>query len=181
MMGHSQVSWLIAKRSMLFTFERENGRPESGSAEGSSAARVSPSGARPTAVGESPAGAGPTAVREKKLRDGGSRNFGEMGSGEDAVLIEVGPERGQPDQPRRAGEMGVYPSGEFDGGSGLPSSRLVYKHSPTFSGLKEYFIPWTRDAWNHSKGIGFLVAFVSIPPQYIPVGELEAENAALIQ
>ena len=34
-----------------------------------------------------------------------------MGHGEAAVPVEVGPERGQPDQPGRAGEMGVYPSG----------------------------------------------------------------------
>ena len=39
-----------------------------------------------------------------------------------------------------------YPSGEFDGGFGLPSSRLAYKHPQTFNGLKEPLIPWTRDA-----------------------------------
>ena len=44
--------------------------------------------------------------------------------------------------------MGVYPSGQFDGGFGLPSSRLAHKHSPTFSGLKEYFVFWARDVGN---------------------------------
>ena len=39
------------------------------------------------------------------------RDFGETGHGEAAVPVEVGPERDQPDQPGRAGEMGVYPSG----------------------------------------------------------------------
>ena len=38
-----------------------------------------------------------------------------------------------------------------------------------------------RDARHHSKGVGFLVAFVSTPPQYISVGELDTENAALVQ
>ena len=59
-----------------------------------------------------------------------------MGFGEAAVLIEVGPEKGQPDQPGRAGEMGAYPSGEFDG-FGLPSSRLAYTHPRRSAGWKK--------------------------------------------
>ena len=62
------------------------------------------------AAGQSPAVAGPTAVRETILRDGGSRNFGEIGRGETAVPVEVGLERDQPDQPGRVGEKGAYPS-----------------------------------------------------------------------
>ena len=45
------------------------------------------------------------------FRDGGLRNFGETGHGEADVPVEVGPERDQPDQPGRAGEMSIYPSG----------------------------------------------------------------------
>ena len=78
-------------------------------------------------------------------------DFGETEHREAAVPVEVSPERDQPDQPDqpgRAGEMGVYPSGQFDGGFGLPSSRLAHKHSPTFSGLKEYFVFWARDVGN---------------------------------
>ena len=36
------------------------------------------------------------------------------GHGEAAVPVEVGPERGQTDQPGRAREIGVHPSGELD-------------------------------------------------------------------
>jgi len=47
----------------------------------------------------------------------------------------------------------VYPIRQFDGGFGLPSSRLAYKHPPTFSRLEvEDFIPWTRDARYYAKG-----------------------------
>ena len=92
---------------MLVEVKRDNGRSESGSAEGSTAVGESPEGAGPTAVGQNPTGAGPTAVRETILRYGGLRNFGETGHGEAPVLVEVGPEKDQPDQPGRAGEMGI--------------------------------------------------------------------------
>ena len=86
---------------MLVKVKRDTGRSESGSA----AVGESPEGAEPTAVGQSLAGAGPTtAVQETILRDGGYPNFGETGHGEAAVPVEVGPERGQPDQPGGAGE-----------------------------------------------------------------------------
>ena len=101
---------LDAMRSMLIKFKRDNGRSKSGSAEGSAAVGESPEGSGPTALGQSPAGAGPTAVRKTIWRDGGLRNFGEMGHGEDAVVpVEVGPERDESDQPGGAGAMGVYP------------------------------------------------------------------------
>ena len=65
-----------------------------------------------------------------------------MGLGEAAVPVEVGPQRGQPDQPGRAGERGAFSSGELGGGFGLPSSRhIAFKHAvgPTFSGQKPDF------------------------------------------
>ena len=98
MTGDSQAFLLDAMRNMLAEFIRDDGPSESGSAEGSDA------------VEESPAGAGRTAVRETILGDRGLRNFGETGHGEAAVPVEVSPERGQPDQPRKAVEMGAYPS-----------------------------------------------------------------------
>ena len=109
--GESQACLLDAIRSMLVEVKRDNSRSESGSAEGSAAVGESPEGAEPTAVGQSPTGAGPTAVRETILRYGGLRNFGETGHGEAPVLVEVGPEKDQPDQPGRASEIGVYPKG----------------------------------------------------------------------
>ena len=57
-------------RSMLAEVKRDNGRSESGTAEGSAAVRESPAGAGPTAVGQSPEGSGPSAARETILRDG---------------------------------------------------------------------------------------------------------------
>ena len=36
--------------------------------------------------------------------------LGTIGPGETAVSVEVVPERDEPDQPRRAGEKGAYPS-----------------------------------------------------------------------
>ena len=111
-------------RSMLVEIKRDNGRSESGSAEGKAAVGENPKGAGPTAVGQSPARAGPTAVQETVLRDGGLRNFGETGHGEAAVPAEVGPERDQSDQPGKADEMGVYPS---DGGTEPGISR---RHRP---------------------------------------------------
>ena len=112
MIEESQAFLLDAMtRSTLVEAKRGNGRSEFGSAEGSADVGESPEGAGPTAVGQSPAGARPTAVREMIFRDRGLRNFGETGHGEAAVPVVVGPERDQPDQPGRAGEMGVYPSG----------------------------------------------------------------------
>ena len=100
-----------------------------------------------------------------------------------AVPVEVGPARGQPDQPRRAGEWDSYPGGELGGGYELPLPRhLAFKHTatPSCSGLKPEFTAWTRDARYYAKGVGFLSAFVSDLPQYIPVGELDTENSVLV-
>ena len=58
------------------------------------------------------------------LPDGGLRKFGETRHGEAAVPVEVGPERDHPDQPGRAGEMGVYPS---DGGT---EPGISWQHRP---------------------------------------------------
>ena len=43
------------------------------------------------------------------------------------------------------------------------------------------FTKWTKDARYYAKGVGFLSAFVSDPPQYIPVGELDTETRFLSQ
>ena len=77
--------------------------------------------------------------------------------------------------------MGVYLSGELDGGFGPPSSRLAYTHPPAFRRLKEDFISWARDARYYANGVGVLIAFVLTPRQYIPLGELDAENAPFFQ
>ncbi|CAN0597874.1 unnamed protein product, partial [Laminaria digitata] len=42
------------------------------------------------------------------------------------------------------------------------------------------FNPWTRDARIHAKTIGFFGVFVSEPPEYVPVGELDTENQVLV-
>ena len=100
-----------------------------------------------------------------------------------AVPVEVAPARGQPDQQRRAGEWDTYPGGELGGGYDLPLSRhIAFKQSavPSFIGQKPEFTAWTSDARYYAKGIGFLSAFVSDPPQYIPVGELDTENSVLV-
>ena len=60
--------------------------------------------------------------------------------------------------------------------------RLALKHTavPLFSGEKSEFTAWTRDARYYAKGVGFLSAFVSDPPQYIPVGELDTKTSVLV-
>ena len=100
---------LDAMRSMLVEVMRDNGQSESVSAEGSAAVGESPEGAGPTAIGQSQVGAGPTPARDTILRDGGLRNSGETHAGS-AVPVEVDRAKDQPDQPGRAGEMGVYPN-----------------------------------------------------------------------
>ena len=49
------------------------------------------------------------------MRGDASRNHGATGRREAAVPVEVGPARGQPDQPRRAGEWDAFPGGELGG------------------------------------------------------------------
>ena len=96
-----------------------------------------------------------------------------------AALVEVGPARGQPDQPSGAGEWGSYPGGELAVGYDMPSPKLALKHTaaPQFSGKKPGFTAWTRDARYCAKGVGFISAFVSDPPEYVSVGELNTENS----
>ena len=53
--------------------------------------------------------------------------------------------------------------------------------STLFSGQKPEFTAWTRDARYYAKGVGFLSAFVSDPPQYIPVGGLDTEHSVLVE
>ena len=180
-----QASMMLAMREMMAEFMRNKGRSESSSAGSSAAGREGPRGAEPSAVRTSVAAvAGDTAAeRETTLRGEASRNLGATGRREAAVPVEVGPARGQPDQPRRAGEWDAFPGGELGGNFDMPISRhLAYKYNtaPVFSGLKPEFISWTKDARYYAKGVGFLSAFVSDPPQYIPVGELDTENSVLV-
>ena len=51
------------------------------------------------------------------MRDSAWRNFVATGRGETALPVDVGPLRGQPNQPGRAGERGPYLSGESSGDS----------------------------------------------------------------
>ena len=64
----------------------------------------------------------------------------------------------------------------------MPLPRLALKHTvvPQFGGKKPEFTAWTRDARYYAKGVGFLSAFVSDPPQYVPVGELDTENSVFV-
>ena len=182
-----QASMMLAMRDMMAEFMRNKGRSESSSAGSSAAGREGPRGAEPSAVRTSAAAGGEAgneaAGRGTTLRGDASRNHGATGRREAAVPVEVGPARGQPDQPRRAGEWDAFPGGELGGSFDMPTSRhLAYKYNttPVFSGLKPEFITWTKDARYFAKGVGFLSAFVSDPPQYIPVGELHTENSALV-
>ena len=100
-----------------------------------------------------------------------------------AVPVEAGPARGQPDQPRGAGEWGSHPGGELGILYDMPlcrQSALKHTADPSFSGKKPEFTAWTRDARYYAQGVGFLSVFVSHPPQYIPAGELDTENLALV-
>ena len=161
MIGDSQAFLLDAMRSMLVGFKRDNSRSESGSVEGSAAVGESPEGAGPTAVGQNPAGAGPTAVRRRvyvtevcgisERRDTGKLLFLSR-------LVQ----RGISQTSQGGLERWVHTLAAI---FGLPSSRLACKHPPTCSGLREDCIPWTRDTRYCPKGVGFLAAFVSTPPQ----------------
>ena len=120
---------------------------------------------------------------ETTLHGDASRNLGATGRRGAAVPVEVGPARGQPDHPRRAGERDAFPGGELGGSFDMPISRhFAYKYNtaPVFSGLKPEFTTWTNDSRYYAKVVGFLSAFVSDPPQYIPVGELDTKNSVLV-
>ena len=96
-------------------FMRNKGRSESSSAGSSAAGSEGPRGAEPSAVQNSVAAGGVTADRaagsETTLHRDLSRNLGATRRREAAVPVEVAPARGQPDQPRRAGEWDAFPSG----------------------------------------------------------------------
>ena len=141
---------------------RNSGRSEPRSAEGSAAVGGSPRRAEPTAARETSAAADAgglargdaTAGRETTLRKHASRNFGLKGRRGAAVVVEVDPARGQPDQQRRAGEWDTYPGGELGGGYDLPLSRhIAFKHTavPLFNEQKPEFTAWTRDARYYAK------------------------------
>ena len=152
----------------------------------SAAERGSQQGVEPTAAARQISAAGATTVgggargyttaaRETTFREDASGSVGLTGRRGPAVPVEVGPARSQPDQPGGAGEWGSYPGGELGVGYDMPLPRLALKHTavPQFSGKKPEFTAWTRDARYYAKGVGFLSAFVSDPPQYVPVGELD--------
>lgn len=46
--------------------------------------------------------------------------------------------------------------------------------------MKLEFTTWTKDAWHSAKGVGLFSAFVTDPPQYIPVGDLNTYNSMLV-
>ena len=114
-----------AMGGMVAEFTRSNGRSESGSAAVVQISR----GTEPTAVRENPSAVAvgmardTAAEQETSLREGASRNLGATGHGGTASPVEVGPPRGQPDQPERTGEWGAFPGGELGGGFNLPPSR----------------------------------------------------------
>ena len=112
MVEQGQASMMLAMRDMMAEFMRNKGRSESSSAGSSAAGREGPRGAEPSAVRTSVAAvAGDTAAgRETALRGEASRNLGATGRREAAVPVEVGPARGQPDQPRRAEAAAATPA-----------------------------------------------------------------------
>ena len=67
-------------------------------------------------------------------------------------------------------------------GCDLSVSRLALKNTvvPSLRGKKPEFSAWTSDARKYAKEVGFLSAFVSDMPQYIPVGELDTEKTVLV-
>ena len=128
-------------------------------AEDSAAVRGSPQGAGLIAAARpiSAAGAATSvggargdtvAARESAFREYISRSVGVTGRRGAAVPVGVGSARGQPDQPRGAGEWGSYPGGESGIGYDMPLSRLALKHTavPTLSGNKPQYTAWIRDA-----------------------------------
>ena len=65
----------------------------------------------------------------------------------------------------------------------MPLSRqIALKHTavPLFSGKNPEFTAWTINARYYAKGVGFLSAPVSDPPQCIPTGESDNENSVLV-
>ena len=127
MMEEKQASMMHAMREMMAEFMRNNGRSESSTAVGGSPRGAEPTAARETSAAAAAAGGvarGDTpAGRETTSREDASSNFLVTERREAAVPVEVGPARGQPDQPRRAVEWDAYPGGELGGGYDLPLCR----------------------------------------------------------
>ena len=141
LMMEKQASMMHTMGEMMAEFMRNNGRSESGSAEGYGAVGGSPRGAEPTAAREASAAAAAaagggvrrdtTAGRETILREGASRNFGVTGRRGAAVPVEIDPMRCHRDHQRRAGEWDTRPGGELRDGYNLPLSRhFAFKHTP---------------------------------------------------
>ena len=89
---HSQASMMNATRDMIAEFTRDNGRSESGSAEGSATIGQIPRGIVPTAVTGTPAAAVGMArdigaVAETTLREGASPDLGATGRGGTALPV----------------------------------------------------------------------------------------------
>ena len=132
MMEEKQASMMHVMREMITEFMRNNGRSESGSAEGSVAVGGGPRGAEPIAARETSAAAAAsgggargdtTAGRETTLREDAWHDFGVTGRRGAASCC-------QPDQQRRAGEWDTYPGDELGGGYDLPLSRhIAFKHT----------------------------------------------------
>ena len=165
--------------------DAEDSAAERGSqqeAEPTAAARQISAAAGAVTAGGGARGHTTTAASETTFREDDWRSVGVTGRSEDAVPVEIGPARGQPDQPRGAGEWGSYPGGDLGVGYDMPLPRLAFKHTavPKFNGEKPEFTAYTRDAMYYAKGVSFLSPFVSDPPQCVPVGELDTENSVLV-
>ena len=166
------------------TAGRDNGAKDS-AADKRSQQRADPTAAarQISAAGAATAGGGArgytTAARERTSREDASRGVRVTGRKEAAVPVEVSPARGQPDQPRMAGIWGSYPGGELEVGYDMPLPRLALKHTvvPNLVGKKPEFTASTRDARYYVNRVGFLSAFVSDPPHYVPVGKLDSDNS----
>ena len=103
MMEEKQASMMHGMREIMTQFMRNDGRSESGSAEGSAVVGGSPRGAEPPAARETSAAAAAaaaagdgaqgntTAGGETILLEDASRNFGVTGRKGAAVPVEVGP------------------------------------------------------------------------------------------
>lgn len=81
MLDYGQASVVHAMKSMMADFMRDNGRSESGGAEGNAAVGESTAKVSTTAVGESSRGAVPTAVGETPAVFGAGAGIGQLESG----------------------------------------------------------------------------------------------------
>ena len=166
MMEERQASMVHAMRDMMAEFTRNNGRSESSRAEGSAA------------VAGRPREAESIEARETTLREDASRNFGVTGRGGAAVSVEVS--LTMVSQTCNGG-LQIHTQAVSWGRDMIclyESRPLAFNHTavPSFRGSQPEFTAVTRDAQYSPKGVGFLSVFVSDPPQYIPVGQLDTEQ-----